>query len=228
MMSGPWSLGQSRAAQGLLVSLGLLFCASTLAQNLIRNPEFESPLGTTNWTLGFIRGGPPDFEIKDRTTAASRGWDYGDFGAEFRPFHNKLAHGYFTQTVTNLIPGHLYTVKGWMSEDLWRPAQGTNSYDPIGDGARNSFLVYIEAIGGLGTATADGRASLMATNPTPVYTNADVAVYATDTWCEYRVQQTPDTNRSIEVRLHLDKLSWNLTYYLPVMNAYFDSISLTP
>ena len=226
--SNSLSAGSGPGAQRLVAGLGLWLCVSAGAQNLLKNPEFESPLGTTNWTVGYIRGGPPDFEIRDRTTAASRGWAYGDFGAEFRPFHNKLAHAYFTQTVTNLTPGHLYTVSGFMQEDWWSPPSGTNTYDPVRDGKRNSFLVYIEAIGGLGSATSDGRASLLATNPTPVYTNADVAVYATDTWCEYRVQQTPDTNRSIEVRLHLSKLSWDLTYYLPVMNAYFDIISLTP
>ena len=223
----PWA-GCRLGARGLASGLGLWLCVSAGAQNLLKNPEFESPLGTTNWTVGHTRGGPADFEIRDRTTAASRGWAFGDFGAEFRPFHNKLAHAYFTQTATNLTPGRLYTVKGWMKEDWWSPPSGGNPYDPVSDGKRNSFLVYIEAIGGLGSATSDGRASLLATNPTPVYTNADVAVYATDTWCEYRVQQTPDTNRSIEVRLHLSKLSWDLTYYLPVMNAYFDSISLTP
>jgi hypothetical protein len=220
--------GSRLRSQGLVLSFGFLLCASVQAQNFVRNPEFESPLGTTNWTLGYIRGGAPDFEIQDRTTAASRGWAYGDFGAELRPFHNKLAHAYFTQTVTNLTPGHLYTVSGWMQEDWWTPPSGTNTYDPDKNGVRNQFLVYIEAIGGQGAATSDGRASLKAVNPHPVYTNADVAIYATDTWCQYSVQQTPDTNRCIEVRLHLDKLSWALTYYLPVMNAYFDSISLAP
>ena len=216
------------AFQGLALGCGLFLWSSVGAQNLLKNPEFESPLGTTNWTVGYIRGGPPDFEIRDRTTEATRGWLYGDFGAQFRPFHNKLAHAYFTQTVTNLTPGHLYTLSGQMKEDWWSaPPQGS-SYDPVRDGKRNSFLVYIEAIGGLGSPTADGRASLLATNPTPVYTNADVAVYATGTWCEYRVRQTPDTNRSIEVRLHLSKLSWDLTYYLAVMNGYFDIMSLTP
>jgi hypothetical protein len=212
----------------LALGLGLLLCGSVAAQNLLKNPEFESPLGPTNWTVGHIRGGLPDFEIHDRTTAASRGWAYGDFGAEFRPFHNKLAHAYFTQTVTNLTPGHVYNLSGQMKEDWWSAPSGTNAYDPISHGKRNSFLVYIEVIGGRGSPTVDGRASVIATNPTPAYTNADVAIYATDTWCEYRAQQTPDTNRSIELRLHLDKRSWDLTYYLPVMNAYFDIMSLTP
>jgi hypothetical protein len=216
------------AAHGLLLGLIFLICVPAKAQNLLKNPEFESPLGATNWTVGHIRGGLPDFEIHDRTTAASRGWDTGDFGAQFRPFHNKLAHAYFTQTVTNLTPGHSYLVSGWMSEDWWSAPSGTNAYDPIANGVRDRFLVYIEAIGGLGSATSDGRFSLKATNASPAYTNADVAVYATSAWGQYSVRQTPDTNGRIEVRLHLDKRSWELTYYLYVMNGYFDSISLTP
>ncbi len=198
------------------------------AQNYIQNPEFESALGPTNWTVGHIRGGLPDFEIHDRTTAASRGWETGDFGAQFRPLHNKLAHAYFTQTVTNLNPENFYTVSGWMSEDWWSPPPNGSAYQPVRDGKRDKFLVYIEAIGGQGSPTTDGRFSLLATNSAPVYTNADVAVYATDTWRQYSVRQRPDTNGRIEVRLHLDKLSWDVTYYLYVMNGYFDSISLTP
>jgi hypothetical protein len=217
-----------RWVRGSLLLLCVLIGSSLSAQNLLQNPEFESPLGATNWTVGHIRGGLPDFEIHDRTTAASRGWDTGDFGAQFRPLHNKLAHSYFTQTVTNLTSGHLYVVSGWMSEDWWSPPSSGSAYDPIHDGKRDKFLVYIEAIGGQGNPTSDGRFSLMATNPAPVYTNADVAVYATDTWHQYSVRQTPDTNGSIEVRLHFDKLSWDLTYDLYVMNGYFDSISLTP
>src|SRR5512140_1818818 len=91
-----------RRAGWMTLGLGLLLWGPASAQNLLKNPDFEYPLGTTNWTVGHIRGGPSDFEIRDRTTAASRGWSYGDFGAEFRPFHNKLAHAYFTQTVSNL------------------------------------------------------------------------------------------------------------------------------
>jgi hypothetical protein len=229
-MSGSrlWCRGCVAVFQALLLTFALLHRPCLGAENLLKNPEFELPLGPTNWTVGFLRGGPPDFEIQDRTTAGSRGWDYGDFGAELRPFHNKLAHAFFTQTVTNLQPDHLYTVKGWMSEDWWTAPSGSTPYDPVANGVRNQFLVYIGAIGGRGSPMPDGRYSLLATNPTPVYTNADVAIYATSAWCEYRTQQTPDTNGRIEIRLHLDKLSWALTYYLPVMNAYFDSISLTP
>src|SRR5689334_25352763 len=88
--------------RALVAGIGFLVCLTAGAQNLLKNPEFESPLGPTNWALGYIRGTATDFEIHDRTTAASRGWLTGDFGAQFRPLHNKLAHAYFTQTVTNL------------------------------------------------------------------------------------------------------------------------------
>ena len=220
--------GYRLGARGLASGLGLWLCVSAGAQNLLKNPGFEYPLGPTNWTVGYIRGGPPDFEIRDRTTAAAHHWDHGDFGAQFRPFHNKLAHAYFTQTVTNLTPGHVYTLTGQMKEDWWSDPPNGSSYNPNRDGKRDAFLVYIEVLGGLGTPTSGGRCSIIATNPAPAYTNADVAIYATSSWCNYRAQQTPDTNRSIEVRLHLDKLSWELTYYLLVMNAYFEDLSLTP
>jgi len=219
---------RANLAGTLILGFICLAWAPARCENLLKNPEFEFPLGPTNWTVGYIRGGPADFEIRHRTTAASRGWAYGGFGAELRPFHNKLAHAYFTQTVTNLTPSHLYTVSGWMKEDFWTEPGPGKPYDPKRNGVRDYYLVYIEAIGGKGTPTPDGRASLKAVNPTPAYTNADVAVYATGKWYQYQVQQTPDTHGCIEVRLHLDKPNWCLTYYLAVMNAYFDSISLTP
>jgi len=214
---------------GVALGIGLFACLSVRAQNLLQNPEFELPLGPTNWTVGYIRGGPPDFEIRDRTTRGSRSWASGDFGAQFRPFHNKLAHAYFTQTVTNLTPGHFYTVSGYMSEGWWSDPPAGQVYDPGRDGKRNQFLVYIEALGGLGNLTPEGRHRRLATNSTPPYTNADCAIYATtDRDSQYTVKQIPDADGKIEIRLHLDKLSWCETYYIPVMNAYFDSISLTP
>ena len=116
-----------------------------------------------------------------------------------------------------------------MREDWWSDPPAGQAYDPNQDGKRNQFLVYIEALGGLGNLTPDGRHRRFATNATPAYTNADCAIYATTNREHlYSVKQTPDADGKIEVRLHLDKLSWCETFYIPVMNAYFDSISLTP
>ena len=216
------------AAPGLLLGFGLFFWGSASAQNLLKNGEFESQLGPTNWTVKYLHGGPDDFEIKDRTTAASRSWGSGNFGGHFRAYTRKLAHACFTQTVTNLVPGHLYTVSGYMQEDWWRSQDPVSLvYDPDGDGKRSRFLVYIEAIGGLGYPTVDGRIGTNAVNPEPVLTNADCAIYATDTIGWYTVKQTPDAEGKIEVRLHLDKLGWTTYDKYTVLNGYFDTVSLT-
>jgi hypothetical protein len=230
-------LGIQLAVQESLLAFTLFFCGSAGAQNLLQNGEFESQLGTTNWTVLYLHGGTDDFEIKDRTTAGSRSWNSGNFGGHFRPNNNKIMHACFTQTITNLVPNHLYTVSGYMKENWWRGDQGSG-YDPIEDGKRRAFLVWIEAIGGLGDPTPDGRASLMATNPEPVYTNADCAVYAIDPnaldpncnncWPPpYSVKQKPDASGKIEVRLHMNKLGWTTYDKFTVVNGYFDSISLT-
>jgi len=225
----PPFFGCQLAVQGSLLVFALLLCGSARAQNLLQNGEFESPVGPTNWTVLYLHGGADDFEIKDRTTAGSRSWGSGDFGGHFRAYTRKIAHACFTQTVTNLTPGHQYTISGYMQEDWWRdPLDGVpEHYDPVEDGKREKFLVYIEAIGGLGNPTSDGRASTNAVNPEPVYTNADCAVYATAYIAEYSVKQIPDADGKIEVRLHLNKLGWTTYDKFTVLNGYFDSVSLT-
>ncbi len=206
------------AIQGPALALAFLLCASAGAQNLLKNGDFSQPLGPTNWTTGYFYGGPDDFDIKDRITGGR---------AAFRPSDTiRLAHGYFTQTVTNLDTNHLYTVSGYMWEGWW---EGGSPYDPIGNGQRDKFLVYIEAIGGLGDPTADGRASLLATNPSPVYSGyPDLLYYATGSSAQYRVQQKPDAGGKIEVRLHYNKLTQVIYDKCWIMHGVFGPISLTP
>ena len=58
------------AARGLLLGCAWLLLGSASAQNLLKNPGFESPLdpwdplglsgGKTNWTLVYVDGGPGD------------------------------------------------------------------------------------------------------------------------------------------------------------------------
>jgi hypothetical protein len=217
------------AVQGLLLCFAFLIPGqASAATNLLGNGEFESPLGTTNWTLGYLWGGPADFEIKGRTTQGSRGWYVwvngvkvtSDFGGHLRPAGNKLAHAYFTQTVSNLMANHAYTVSGYMREDWWS--------NPTEKAFRDKFLVYIEAIGGQGTAMTDGRASMIATNDLDPDSNIDAPyTYPTDIWREFFTKQKPDTNGTIEIRLHLNKVGFVSYDKLPVMNGYFDSLSLT-
>ena len=56
------------AVLGLLLGVGILISASASAQNLLQNGDFAQPLGPTNWTIGYLHGGPDDFDIKDRTS----------------------------------------------------------------------------------------------------------------------------------------------------------------
>jgi len=183
-----------------LLGISFFVCVSASAQNLLNNGDFEQPLGPTNWTLGYLHGGPDDFEIKDRTGISdyNAGSTSTTTGGHLRPQTDKLAHGYFTQTVTNLVPGHSYTISGWMR---W---VGPSEYG----GASGTYRVYFEAIGGGGTAR-----TLDLTDTTQAGT--------------FTLNQTPDANGKIEVRLHLDKFGWCIYDKLPFCNAYFDNFSLT-
>jgi hypothetical protein len=224
------SLHSQLTARGLILGFGLLVCGSASAQiNLLQNGNFDTePLGPTNWTVLYLHGGPENWEIKDRATPCAP-HQQSFYDGTFRPISQKLAHACFAQTVNNLTPGHLYNVSGQMREDWWRYASSNTNfpYDPDGDGFRNKFLVYIEAIGSLGTPTPDGRASVLATNPTPVYTNADCAIYAIVDWTTYSTKQKPDTNGRIEIRLHYNMVGYVEWDKLWLMGGYFDSISLT-
>jgi hypothetical protein len=190
------------AAAGLLLGLILLIGVPASAQNLLNNGDFGQPLGPANWTVAYVHGGPDDFEIKDRTTIADRHRvnQTNSRGGHLRPSTDKLAHAYFTQTITNLVPGHTYTLTGQMK---WEgPFEFGN--------AAVTYRVYFEAIGGLGTARTE-----------------DLPDTGFDQWAQYSLPQTADANGKIEVRLHLDKFSWCIYDKLPFINGYFDEFSLT-
>ena len=200
-----------------LLGLGLTICAGAFGQNLLKNGDFEQPLGATNWTVGFIKGSAEDFDVRDRTRGGSKhaAW----FGGQFRPFTQKTAHAYFGQTVSGLTSNHVYTITGSMKEDWW-----SNTTDHA---FRDKFLVYIEAIGGQGAPLGDGRFSVIAaTDPDPdidpPYT------YPTDIWRDFTALQIPDANGKIEVRLHYNKISYVIYDKTWIMSGYFDDIFLTP
>ena len=253
--------GESRIAV-VVCALALLAWEAAGAE-LLYNPGFESPIGvdaygnfkgganfplgmTTggeafdpswrsvgHWMIAYPWGGPDDFECKDRCTNVKSSQSNGQpnyWSAHLRPDHDKWAHAYYTQTVTNLTQGHTYLVKGYMMEDRWKS---------VGDAKRDELKVYIEAIGGTGSPTADGRYSLLATNNFTDYqgnpdSNIDVdpatglATYPTTIWRPFFTPQTPDSHGEIEVRLHVNKPSWVLSDKLELENAYFDDMSLTP
>lgn len=211
----------------LFLGLILLLCASAGAQNLLKNGDFEQPLGATNWTVKYLFGGTNEFEIQDRIRGASM---YSQasatrfFGGCFRPKTLKLGHAYFTQTVTNLNPGHVYHYVGNMREDWWKAPD---------DALRNKFLVYMEVIGGQGTPLPDGRFSMIATNNfTDSAGNADTNIdapytYATGIWRPFYAQQIPDANRKIEVRIHYNKIDFAIYDKTWTSAAEYDDIWLT-
>jgi hypothetical protein len=104
-----------RAAGGLFLGLAFLICASTNAQELLKNGNFESALPvddpTAGWAVVFpggYDGDYADWAIAGRTLAASR--VTGGHGAHLRPNNWGTVHAYFRQVVTNLTSGASYTL----------------------------------------------------------------------------------------------------------------------
>ncbi len=203
-------LGRQTAVLGLLGCL-LPLCHLSGGENLLQNPDFQQPLGTNNWTVEYIYGGPPDFSVQDRTTIAHKDkvpgiWDgapqYLDvYGAEFQPYHDGLMHAYFKQVVSGLKPGSNYVASCWITHF---DAKFTSK-----------ALVYLEAMGG--SAGTVSRTSPYVTS----YCNKNPG-----NWTHCLVTNTASANGQIEVRLHFKKhkythLEWHY------IRAYYDQAALT-
>jgi hypothetical protein len=207
----------TKAAHRLLLCSWCLTAGSVSAQ-LLKNGDFESaPIGVgspaTNWSVLYLKGCADDFEIKDRTRSASRAAAW--YGAEFRPRTQKPIHACFTQTVPSLQKDREYSLSGQM----W-----TQRAD------QTQYLVYMEAIGGLGEPLPDGRYSLLLTN------TVDGSPYAkgdrqnggdAPAFGDYAGKQTPDANGKIEVRLHYWAIQFRTYDKMWQEATYFDNISLT-
>jgi hypothetical protein len=189
-------------ASAFSLALVLLGCDAVRAQNLLRNPGFESPLGPDNWSVVYAYGGPSDLSIADRSTFASRGG--GNYGAHLRSIHDGLYHAYFSQTVTNLTPGASYIVSGYMK--YWEYTFELNS----------KFDVYFEAVGGQGT---NSTPNITAMDDSNLKTNAVYRLYS--------VTNTATVNGKIEVRLQINRhgtiTCCDKLYYV---NAMWDDMSL--
>jgi hypothetical protein len=207
------------AVPALLLGLGLGLCGAASAQvNYLKNGNFDSaPLGPTNWTVIYLHGGPDSFEIKDRVTPYEP-HNQSFYDAAFRPIDQKLAHACFTQTVTNLQASHAYQFSVMMREDWWKNPN---------DAKRDKFLVYAEVIGGQGTPTDDGRASVLAVATDQSNLDAPYT-YPNNTWLTFTCQQTPDASRKVEVRLHYNMVGYAEFDKCMEMSGMFDLVSLTP
>ncbi len=195
------------AARGLLLSCAWLLLASASAQNLLRNPGFESPLdpwdplglsgGKTNWTVVYASGGPGDFAMKDRSRAAARSG--GSLGAHLRPATEWWCHAYFTQTVSNLAANASYVFSGWINKP-WL--------------ANAKCHLYMEMLGGPAGTTSVVSPDVGATG-----------------WAQYSVTNTASAAGTLEVRLHMNKEQTpikqaGLALY-DVFDAWFDDFTLT-
>lgn len=203
MKNDCFSVRAKSAIRGWLLGFAVLACVSASAQNLLKNGDFEQPLGPTNWTVVYVQGSADDFEIKDRTTVADKNpsLQQNKRGGHFRPCTDWDAHAYFTQTVTNLMPGHAYTVEG---DVRWHGGTATG----FGNAAI-TYRVYFEAVG-------------QGTSRSP-----DVPDDGSDGWHHYSLTQMPDASGKIEVRLHLNKFRFCTYDKLILINGYFDNFSVT-
>jgi len=218
------------AARALLLGVGLLAAASVTAQNFVKNPDFEDPLGPDNWTVVYTNTfggganqptncGPFDFLFAGRSTIAHKDmnpgtWDGEDrtgtnywskFGGHFAPNHTWMMHAYFKQVVKGLTPGGYYTVSAWMGF-----FGGNDSY-------LNKCNIYLEAVGLLGSKTT----------PYPTANVLDVQNHP-ENWLRYTVTNRATSAGEIEVRLHFNKFGTTSTWEYRNFNAFYDHVAVEP
>jgi hypothetical protein len=221
----------ARCRVAALALLAGLAGNSASAQNFVRNPDFELPLGPDNWTVGYAavfngganqptNCGPLDFLIAGRSTLAHKDmtpgtWDGEDrtgtnywskFGGHFMPNHSWQMHGYFTQTITNLTPNATYVCSAWMG------FYGGNYLDRCN--------IYLESIGG-----PNGRISK--TTPWPSGQVQNVQNNPAG-WQRYALTNTASPTGQMEIRLHFNKFGTAANWEWRNWNAFYDHVAVVP
>ena len=216
-----------------MLGIGLLAAATVTAQNLVKNPDFEEPLGPDNWTVVYApvfggganqptNCGPFDFLFAGRSVMSHKDvnpgiWDGEDrtgtnywnkFGGHFAPNHTWLMHAYFKQIVTGLTPGGSYVISAWMG------------FGSRNDTFRGKCWIYLEALGGPNRTTSK-------TTPYPSGQVENVTDNPAG-WLPYAVTNTASSRGEIEVRLHFDKFSTTSTWEYRNFNAYYDHVAVVP
>ncbi len=195
-----------------------------LAQNFVKNPDFEEPLGPDNWTIVYVYpSGPCDFLVAGRTTTASKDivpgtWDGGvggstnywnKFGGHFMPNHVNKVHAYFRQVVSGLQPGARYACSAWMVQSA-RSGNANHLADE-----------YMETIG-----TSTLRTASVTANADGTYGSGPTA------WARYTLTNTANASGQIELRLHYDKTATisyaNNPWEYRNCNGFFDRVSVVP
>ena len=98
----------------------------------------------------------------------------------------------------------------------------------VTESEHDQYLVYIEAIGGMGTNTTRmaGPTCSHRLQPRRIISLARRG-YPTTSWLQFTNTQIPAANGTIEIRLHLSKIECCPSDKLSTMTGYFDNISLT-
>jgi hypothetical protein len=225
------------ASPGLLLGITLLATGLASAQNFVKNPDFELPLGPDNWTVVYApvfgggsnqptNCGPNDFWIAGRSTFAHKDmnpgtWDGQDptgtnywskFGGHFAPNHTWMMHAYFRQVVTNLTPNASYACSAWMA--FW------------GGDYLSKVNIYLEAIGGptggISKTTPYPSGNVLNINPAGGVGNIN-------NWQKYAVTNTASPSGKIELRLHFNKFSSIAgTWEFKNCNAFYDHVAVMP
>jgi hypothetical protein len=204
-----FSARRSLATPGWLLSLALFTGGWAGAQNFVRNPDFNSPLGPDNWTIVYPNNSQEsDFFIHGRTTLAHHekvygaAWEGNFFGGHFRPYTDAPMEAYFTQIVSGLQPGSNYVVSAWMAQ--FDSAFITKVY------------AWLEALGG-----TNGLVSTV----TPYVTGYTLN---NDGWARYSVTNTASPSGQIEVRLHFWKWTFTNKQKWISIDAFYDQVSVMP
>jgi len=219
------------AAFPVLLGITLLAAFSGRAQNYVKNPDFENPLSTNDWTIVYApvmnvalnsptNCGPNDFWIAGRSTWSHKSlnpggaWDgvgtnYWDkFGLHFAPNHTWYMHAYAKQVVKGLNPGSSYDVSAWMAF--------------FGGSYLNKLDIFLEAIG----------AGTPQTTPYPTNTvlNLKPSEGGDDSnWRKYTVTVMPNPAGEIEIRLHFNKKGTIASLReFKNCNAFYDHVSVVP
>ncbi len=233
----PLSCRCPMAVWGLVLGVVLATWGTASAQNLVRNPDFELPLGPDNWTVVYTNVinstspnaptgcGPLDFMIAGRTTMAHKDvvpgtWDGEDrtgtnywskFGGHFAPNHDWMMHAYFRQVISNLTPNATYNCSAWMA--FW------------GGDYLTRCSVYLEAIGG-----PNGLIShTVPTYPGNVLNLNPAEGGGPEAWQKYAVTQTATPSGRMEIRLHLNCYAGQAQYWgWRNYNAFYDHVAVMP
>jgi hypothetical protein len=232
LLSGPCRI----AVRASLLGISLFAALSATAQNFVKNPDFEDPLGPDNWTVVYTNTfggganqptncGPWDFLVAGRTTIAHRdldkttGGDTWDGGWSWNGSGN-----YWSKFGAHFAPNHTWMMHAYFKQVVKGLTPG--AYYTISAwmgffGGNSTYLnkcnIYLEAVGLMGSKTTpypDANVLNVQNNPAG--------------WLCYAVTNRATSAGEIEVRLHFNKFGTTSTWEYRNFNAFYDHVAVMP